>query len=139
MNKGKGIEFSKGRQISVFLEDRPGTLGRVCRLLGDAGVNIYALTLAEGIEHGYVRMVTDAPDRAMEVLRKEGHLFFEKEVLWLEIGNRPGGLGAVAELWGANGVNIEYCYCASSPRVPVGMVIARVDDIEKAMRLLENG
>jgi len=137
MHSASSWECRAWRQLSVFLDDRPGTLGRVCRLLGDAGVNIWALSLAEGIDHGYLRMITDQPDRAIEVLRREGHLFFEKEVLLLEIGNRPGGLGTVAECWGAAGVNIEYCYCASSPKVAVGLVVVRVDDPAKAIAALK--
>ncbi len=130
------LKYVKWRQISVFLDDRPGTLGRVARRLGDAGVNIWALSLAEGIDHGYLRLIADDPDRAIAVLRQEGHLFFEKEVLLLEIGNRPGGLAKMAECWGAAGVNIEYCYCASSPKVAVGLVVVRVDNTEKAIAAL---
>lgn len=124
------------RQISVFLEDRPGTLGDVCRRLGDAGVNIWALSLAEGIGHGYVRMICDDPDRAAEVLRRENYLFFEKEVLLLGLPNTPGSLAQMAAQLGAAGINIEYLYCASSPQVAVGLVVIRVDQPETAMRVL---
>ncbi len=127
----------KGRQISVFLDDEPGTLGRVARLLGEHGVNIYALSLAEGLGHGYVRMVVDKPGEALAVLQKAEELTLERDVLLLELSNQPGSLGGVAERLGAAGVNIEYAYCAGGPNVDKGLVVIRVNDTEKALEVLK--
>jgi hypothetical protein len=126
----------RGRQISVFLDDEPGTLGRVAKWLGEHGVNIYALSLAEGLGHGYVRMVVDKPDRALEVLREADELTLERDVLLLELSNKPGSLGAVAARLGEAGVNIEYAYCAGGPSVDKGLVVIRVNDTDKALRVL---
>lgn len=126
-----------GTQVSVFLEDRPGTLGGVATLLGKHGINIYALTLAEGIGHGYVRMVVDQPEKASEVLKEAGELVMETAVLLLELSNQPGSLGAVARELGAAGINLEYAYCAGGPGVDKGLVVIRVDDAGKAVRTLE--
>lgn len=126
----------QGRQLCVFLDDRPGTLGRVCERLGAASINIQALSLAEGSGHGYVRMVVDQPDAAVARLKEDGDLFFEKDVLVLELENRPGALGAAAALLGAAGVNIEYAYCAAGSGVRSGMVVLRVDDLAKALKAL---
>lgn len=128
----------RGRQISVFLDDEPGTLGRVARLLGDHGVNIYALSLAEGLGHGYVRMVVDKPDVALNVLHKAEELTLERDVLLLELSNQPGSLGTVAEALGRAGVNIEYAYCAGGPDVDKGLVIVRVNDTDKALQILRD-
>jgi len=138
MSSNSPYDCRRWRQLSVFLEDRPGTLGEVCRILGEAGINIWALTLAEGVSHGYLRMIVDTPDRAIEILRNSGYLYFEKEVLLLELANQPGGLAAVARRWGEAGVNIEYCYCASSPRVPVGLVVVKTDDPDRAIAVLQD-
>lgn len=132
------FSYERGRQISVFLDDEPGTLGRVARLLGGHGVNIYALSLAEGLGHGYVRMVVDKPDEALDVLRKAEELTLEREVLLLELSNEPGSLGTVAEALGAAGVNIEYAYCAGGPSVDKGLVVIRVSDLTKALSVLES-
>jgi len=126
-----------GRQVSVFLDDIPGTLGRVTNLLGDAGINIYALSLAEGLGHGYVRMVVDKPDDALRVLSEAEELTMEREVLLLELANAPGSLGMVtAELAGAE-INLEYAYCAAGPNVDRGLVVVKVDDIGKALDVLK--
>ncbi len=137
MKKTNGLlRVSRGRQISVFLEDKPGTLGTVCRQLGAAGVNILALSLAEGIDHGYLRIVTSAPDLAIATLKAADYLFYEKEVVLVEAACRPGVLGEVAQRWGAAGINIEYCYCGTSSDDAFSLLAARVDDPTKAAAIL---
>lgn len=126
----------RGRQISVFLDDEPGALGRVTKWLGENGINIFALSLAEGLGHGYVRMVVDKPDEALQALRKVNELTLERDVLLLELSNQPGSLGAVATQLGEAGVNIEYAYCAGGPSVDKGLVVIRVNDTVKALRVL---
>lgn len=136
MKGGVLHSVQRGRQISVFLDDEPGTLGRVAKRLGEHGVNIYALSLAEGLGHGYVRMVVDKPDEALKVLRVADELTLEREVLLLELSNTPGSLGAVAARLGEAGVNIEYAYCAGGPNVDKGLVVMRVNDTDAALRVL---
>lgn len=130
--------LQKGRQISVFLDDEPGTLGHVTSLLGQHGINIYALSLAEGLGHGYVRMVVDKPDAALEILRTAEELTLERDVLLLELSNQPGSLGAVASRLGKAGINIEYAYCAGGPTVDKGLVVLRVSDSDKAIHVLQD-
>lgn len=126
----------RGRQIAVFIEDRPGTLAQVAQHLGKHGVNIYALSLAEGIGHGYVRMVVDRPDEAVRVLREAGELVIERDVLLLEVANVPGALGTIARRLADAGINLEYAYCAGGPSVERGLVVVRVDQMDRALALL---
>lgn len=127
----------KDRQIAVFLEDVPGTLSEVSSQLGRNGINIYALSLAEGIGHGYVRMVVDKPDEAMRVLREAEELVMERDVLLLELANVPGALGEVTRRLAEAKINLEYAYCAGGPGVDKGLVIVRVDQTDKALALLQ--
>ena len=126
-----------GKQLSVFVEDEPGTLAAVTNLLGKQGINIYALTLAEGLGHGYLRMVVDKHDEAMKVLRAAEELIMERDVILLELSNQPGSLGRVAGMLAAAGVNLEYAYCAGGPSVDRGLVVVRADDCAKAMKVLQ--
>ncbi|HOW98935.1 MAG TPA: amino acid-binding protein [Kiritimatiellia bacterium] len=127
----------KGRQIAVFLDDEPGTLSGIAALLGRHGVNIYALSLAEGIGHGYVRMVVDQPDAALKALREADELVMEREVLLLELANVPGALGEVTRRLAEAKINLEYAYCAGGPNVDRGLVIVRVDHTERALAILQ--
>ena len=136
MNDRPLHQVQKGRQIAVFLEDVPGTLSNVSLLLGRHGINIYALSLAEGIGHGYVRMVVDRPDEALRVLREDEQLVMERDVLLLALANAPGAGGAVAALLAEARINLKYAYCAGGPSVDKGQVIVRVDETDKALELL---
>jgi len=126
-----------GVQISVFLENEPGTLGKACALLGDRGINIFAISLAEGLDHGYVRMVVDQPETALRVFQETGTLSYTRDVLLLELANTPGSLGAICRRLAEAGINLEYAYCAGGPGVEHGLVVMRVDDNEKALRVLK--
>ncbi len=132
------FSLEKGTQISVFLDDRPGTLAQVCQLLGTQNINIHALTMAEGIDHGYLRIVVDQPADALPLLDQHDYLCFSKDVLLLEIGNQPGCLGALIQTWADQGINVEYTYCAGGPRVDRGLIVIRVDAPDKALELLSD-
>lgn len=125
-----------GRQISVFLEDRPGTLADITQMLGEHDVNIHALSLAEGLGHGYVRMVVDKPDAAIAVLREADELAMEREVLLLELSNLPGSLAKATRKLAEAGINLQYAYCAAGPGVDKGLVVVKVDDTAGALKVL---
>ena len=123
---------ARGRQISVFVDDTPGTLAGIAELLGKNGINIFALTLAEGLGHGYVRLVVDKPDECVKVLKAAEELVLERDVILLELSNAPGSLGIVARKLGDAGINLEYAYCAGGPSVDKGLVV-----VMKPNRLLK--
>lgn len=127
---------SHGRQISVFVDDTPGTLASVAEELGKHGINIFALTLAEGLGHGYVRLVVDKPDECIKVLKAAEELVMERDVILLELSNLPGSLGIVARKLADANVNLEYAYCAGGPSVDKGLVVVRVNDTAKALKIL---
>ncbi len=137
MSKKSLYSANTARQISVFLDDQPGTLAAIAALLSRRGINIYALSLTDGIGHGYVRMVVDKNEEAIKVLREADELVLEKDVLVLELSNEPGSLGIVAGKLGEAGVNLEYAYCAGGPNVDRGMVVVKVDDPVKAQQALQ--
>ena len=129
---------ARGCQVSVFVDDTPGTLASVAEELGKHGINIFALTLAEGLGHGYVRLVVDKPEECIKVLKAAEELVMEREVILLELSNLPGSLGAVARKLADANINLEYAYCAGGPSVDKGLVVVRVNDIEKALKTLSH-
>ncbi len=138
MAEKKCVEAKRGMQLSVSVQNECGVLSRITGLLGAAGVNVHALTLTGGIDHGYVRLIVDREEEAVRLLKAEGFLVFCREVVLLEIENRPGALGEVSALWAENGVNLEYAYCAGGPSVNRGLVVLRVDEVDKALEILGN-
>lgn len=125
-----------GHQISVFIENRPGTLGAVIDVLREHRVNMLAISLSEGLEIGYLRITVDKLAEAKAALSKAGQLVLERDVLLLEVANEPGGLAAVIDRLARAGINIEYAYSANSPSPTSSMIIVKVPDPKAALNAL---
>lgn len=120
-------------QISLFLENKKGRLYKVLHLLGDAGVDIKALTIADNEDFGVLRMVVDDPDLALEVLKKAGFVVNITEVVAVEVNDAPGGLVAVLKILNDNDVNVEYIYAFEERKIDKAIVVFRFDDSNKAI------
>lgn len=136
MSKKKLFSAKPGRQISIFLENRPGTLSEVIDLLRENGINMLALSLSEGLDIGYLRIIVDDHDKAVAVLRKKGNLVIERDVALLAVANEPGGLASAIDVWAKAGINVEYAYSADDARPDQSLIVARVNDLDKAIQAL---
>jgi len=126
------------KQLALFLENRPGTLARVCEALSEAKINIYAITTSDTVDHSVVRMVVSDPTKALFVFEERGTLVVEDDVLMITGDNKPGSLAAIAHRLSEAKVNIEYTYCATPPDAKKGLLILRVSDAKKAMKVLNS-
>jgi hypothetical protein len=124
------------KQISVFLENKPGRLANVLSALAHEKVNITALTVMDSHEHSVLRVVTDDPAKTIGVIKALGTPYAETEVLLVELRNQPGALAHVCEVLAGEHVNIEYAYCSSGGRNGKVYGIFRVSHTDKAMRAL---
>jgi hypothetical protein len=125
------------KQLSLFLENKPGTLGAVCKTLAVAKVNILAISITDGVDHAVVRMVVDEPQKALHLLGERGVLVVERDVLLIACRNHSGELADIARKLSANKINIEYAYAATVPDATAGAIILRVDKISAAKRVLK--
>lgn len=123
-------------QLSLLLENQPGTLADVCDALAAARINIYGLSVADASDHAVVRMVVSDPRKALHIFEAYGTLAIESEVLMIENDNRPGALSAITKALAEKKINIEYAYLASQPTAKKGLLIMRVGDPKKALRVL---
>ena len=123
-------------QISVFLENRKGRLFEICSLLGSAGVNIRALTIAETETFGVLRMVVDKPKEAVELFRKNNVTANQTEVVAVEVPDNPGGLAEVLGILRENEVNVEYMYGFVEKQSDKALLVFRFDNPEKAHQVL---
>ena len=127
-------------QISVFLENRKGRLYEVCSLLGDNGVNIRALTIAETESFGVLRIVVDKCDAAIKLLRDNNFVANFTDVVAVEVPDRPGGLAAVLKIFADNDVNVEYMYGFVEKASDNALMVFRFDAVEPAIKVLsDNG
>jgi hypothetical protein len=123
-------------QLALFLDNRPGTLARLCEALAEAKINIYAIATSDTIDHSVIRMVVSDARKALLLFEERGTLVVESEVVMVEGDNRPGSLAKIAQKLADSDVNIEYCYCATPPDAKKGLLILRVSNAKKALKLL---
>lgn len=128
----------KVKQISVFLENKSGRLAEVTRVLGDNSINIRALSIADTTDFGILRLIVNKPEEANEVLKQEGFMVSETEVIAVEVPDYPGGLAGVLLDLGEAGINIEYLYAFIGRSAGNALVVFRVEDCESAIRALNS-
>jgi hypothetical protein len=124
------------KQISLFVENRPGRMAKVAKTLSDARVNIRALTIAEAGDFGVIRMVVDNPEKGHRVLKENAFTVSMTDVLAVEMLDKPGGLYEIVNTLGESGVNVDYAYAFVTAKAEKAMLILRVDDIAKARKAL---
>jgi len=126
----------KATQIAITLENKPGTLAQLCSTLGKAGVNILNVLAPEIRGKGKVRLLVDNPDKAKDALKAAKIRFSEEEVIAIELDNRPGSLGEVAEKLAKAKINIKYAYATTSEGSAKATVILAVPNAAKAVGVL---
>ena len=126
----------KVKQLSIFLENRAGRLAEVVRLLGDAGINIRALSLADTSDFGILRLIVSNVDKALQVLRDCGHTVSLTDVVAVEVPDAPGGLAGVLDPLRSAGINVEYMYAFVEKATDKAVVIFRFEDSAAALKVL---
>ena len=124
------------KQITVFLENKPGRLANVLSALAREKVNITALSVMDKHEHSVLRLVSDDPARTAQVMQALNTPFTEADVLAVELRNQPGALAHVCEVLAAEHVNIDYAYCSSGGRNGKTVGVFKVSNTDKAMKIL---
>ena len=126
------------KEFTIRLEDRPGTLGKLCQTLAQENVNILAYQqFAHDKGQGSVRLVVDNPDKTRATLDRQRADYRENEVAKVMLNNRPGELARVASRLGEQGINIDYGYSGAEPGANASFLILGVADAGKALKLVE--
>ena len=127
----------KVKQISVFLENKSGRLAMVTKVLGNNGINIRALSIADTADFGILRLIVDDPDKACQILKANEFTVSETEIIAVQVPDKPGGLGGILETLEECKVNIEYMYAFVGRSGENAVVVFRVEDIDRAIKLLQ--
>ncbi len=124
----------KIKQLSLFIENKPGHLSRICADLKKHDINIITLSLADTKDFGILRLIVANPLEAKAVLEADGHIVNITEVVAIEVAHKPGGLTEILDIMGSAKVNIEYMYgfVGSAPAGSAALIF-RFDDIDKAI------
>ncbi|MDO9514697.1 MAG: ACT domain-containing protein [Syntrophales bacterium] len=130
----------KVEQISVFMENKPGGLEHVTRVLADADINIRALSLADTSDFGILRLILNDIDSAEKALQGEGFTVRRTHVVAVEIPDRPGGMHSISKVLAGKNINVEYAYAFVERSGENAIIIFKFDDIDMGIEvLLENG
>ncbi len=126
----------KVEQISVFLENKPGALAEATRILGESGVNIRALSLADTKDFGILRLIVNDNEKAMEILGRKGLTVRKTEVVAVEVPDRPGGLAEILKILSEASINVEYLYAFVQQSGENAIIIFRFDETDRAISVL---
>jgi hypothetical protein len=124
------------KQISVFIENNPGSLAEFARLLGDNDIDLISLSIADTANFGIVRGIVADFQRAYEIIAQAGYTVRLTDVLAVYVPDRPGGLANVLKLLSEHGIGIEYLYSFIKHTGNLALLIFRVEDLDRAEDIL---
>ncbi len=125
------------KQVSVFLENKSGRLNEVTQILGDAGLNMSAFTIADTSDFGILRVIVSDPEKAKDLLKKNNFAVQITEVILVKTPNQPGGLAKMLNILNAENVFIEYMYAFSNTE-ETAIIVLRPTDLQKCYDILHN-
>jgi hypothetical protein len=130
----------KVEQITIFLENKPGGLEKVTKILKDAPINIRTLAVADTSDFGIVRLIVNNVDLATKVLKESGFTVSRTTVVAVEVPDRPGGLHSILEVLAKENINIAYMYAFVEKSGENAVMLFRFDQQDTAIDvLLKNG
>ena len=127
----------KVEQISIFIENKSGRLAAITRILGEADINIRALSLADTSDFGILRLIVNDGAKATGVLKENGFTVSKTEVVAVEVPDRPGGLSAILQTLDTEEINVEYMYAFVERCGGNAVIIFRFDETDKAIAVLK--
>ena len=125
------------KQLSVFLENRPGALAKLCGTLSEAGLNILALSISDTVDHAIVRLIVDNNIKALILLEQQGLYLNEQDVVVVAVENHPGVLTGVSQKLARADINIHYAYCTATEHQSQGCLVLKTDDAERTLEVLK--
>ena len=126
------------KQLSAFVENKPGKLSHMIKALSEANINLRAMSIADTKDFGILRIIVNDTAHAFDVLGAEGYLVKATEVLGVKIGDEPGKLSKALDVLDQNGIFLEYLYAFMARTEKHAYVVIRVEDNEAAEKALED-
>lgn len=124
------------KQLSIFVENRLGAISEATGVLSENNINIRALSIADTTDFGIIRLIVDAPELAAEKLRENSLIVNITNVIGIKLGDTPGSFHRILKVLSDAGIGVEYSYAFVSRFAGSANIILRVQDEEKAMRIL---
>ena len=126
------------KQISVFVENKKGRLAKITDVLGQAGIDLVALSIADTTNFGIMRCIVNDPDKALDVLKQNGFTANTTDAIVLEVIDKPGGLASVLRILDNADISVEYLYSFVRTPNENALILFRVEDVPKAVDVLKD-
>jgi hypothetical protein len=127
----------KLKQLSLFLENKPGALSRPVRLLAKAGINILTLSIADTGQFGILRLIVRDWEKAKGLLEQDGFVVKVTDMVAVEVTDQPGGLADILDVLEKAGTNVAFMYAFTEKRKGRAVLVFRFDDPDAAIRVLQ--
>ncbi len=124
------------KQISIFVENKPGRLADITAMLAKKDIDIRALSIADTTDYGILRLIVSHPEKAVEIIREEGMTVSSTSVLGIVIPDEPGGFAKAINVLSDKGIDVGYAYAFITPEKGKAYVIVRVADNDTASEVL---
>lgn len=126
-------------QVTVFVENKPGRISHIARILGKNNINIRAITISDRGEYGLINIIASDPDRAHDILLKEGFSVSRNYVIGVLMKDRPGALADITEYLNESEINISNAYGFILKSGDRAVLILEVDDFDRAEEIIRGG
>ena len=124
------------KQLTIFLENRTGRINEVAKILGAAGINMKAFSMAETADFGLLRLIVSEVDKAVQGLRDASFAVMLTDVVCINVPNLPGALSGILDSLASNDIFIEYMYAFSEG--DSANIVIRPNDLEKCVKVLQS-
>ena len=126
-------------QVTVFVENKPGRISKIARVLANHDINIRAITIADRGDYGLINILTNDPDKTCETLTREGFSASRKHVIGVVMKDRPGALADVTEFLNENGINVSNAYGFILHEGDKAVIVIEVEDFDHALKVIHTG
>ncbi|HCE42406.1 MAG TPA: amino acid-binding protein [Lentisphaeria bacterium] len=128
----------KIKQVSIFIENKAGTLSAPCKLLSDAGINIVTLCLADTNDFGIMRLIVKDWQKAKKLLESKDYAVKITDVVAIEVEDRPGGLASILSVLEKSKLNVEYMYAFTSGKNGRAVLVFCFENPDEAVQILSS-
>ena len=133
------IEVSKMKikQLSIFLQNKEGSLYDALEILTKENINIKALSLADTSDFGILRIVVDKPEKGIKILKENNFLVKPTDIIAIEMNDTPGGLASILGIIKKNNINLEYLYAFTHDKTDKAILLLHTDNLDELISSLE--
>lgn len=132
------MKYLVHRQLSVAIENQPGRLAAIGRLMAGAGINIKDLSVVDNVEQGMIRLVTSDPAACKALLAREGLYVVEADVLEVILRDTPGQLAVLCQALADAQINIDYAYGSEDPSEEHVRIVMKVSNLTRACEVIDS-